>query len=216
MPLALPTNNCLQLILNLSPHSSRGQECPRYGSKTINIRKNKMAKKELIVGGGCFWCTEAVFELLKGVSDVESGYANGQTLNPTYRDICTGETGHAEVIKITYDDSIITSDTLFDIFFVVHNPTTLNAQGADRGTQYRSTILYTDEETKDAAEVAMEAAQADYSDPIVTVIEPLGSYYTAEAYHQNYYQQNQMQGYCMAVIPPKLAKLKAKFGEKIK
>ena len=108
-------------------------------------------KQELILGGGCFWCTEAVFELLKGVSDVESGYANGQTLNPTYRDICTGETGHAEVIKITYDDSIITSDTLLDIFFVVHNPTTLNQQGADRGTQYRSTILYTDEETKEAA-----------------------------------------------------------------
>jgi len=106
-----------------------------------------MAKQELIVGGGCFWCTEAVFELLKGVNDVESGYANGQTLNPTYRDICTGETGHAEVIKITYDDSIITSDTLLDIFFVVHNPTTLNQQGADRGTQYRSTILYTDEDT---------------------------------------------------------------------
>ena len=171
-----------------------------------------MAKKELIVGGGCFWCTEAVFETLKGVSDVESGYANGHTVNPTYRDICTGESGHAEVIKITYDDSIITSDTLLDIFFVVHNPTTLNQQGADRGTQYRSTILYTDEETKEAAQAALEAAQNDYTDPIVTTIEPLECYYKAEAYHQDYYRQNQMQGYCMAVIPPKLAKLKAKFG----
>ncbi|MCW8820908.1 MAG: peptide-methionine (S)-S-oxide reductase MsrA [Sulfurovum sp.] len=174
-----------------------------------------MAKQELILGGGCFWCTEAVFELLKGVSDVESGYANGHTPNPTYRDICTGDTGYAEVIKITYDDSIITSDTLLDIFFAVHNPTTLNAQGADRGTQYRSTILYTDEETKEAAEAAMEAAQADYKDPIVTVIEPLDSYYKAEAYHQDYYRQNAMQGYCMAVIPPKLAKLKAKFGKEM-
>ncbi len=174
-----------------------------------------MAKQELILGGGCFWCTEAVFELLKGVSDVESGYANGHTLNPTYRDICTGETGHAEVIKITYDDSIITSDTLLDIFFAVHNPTTLNQQGADRGTQYRSTILYTDEETKEAAEAAMEAAQADYSDPIVTTIEPLDVYYPAETYHQDYYRQNAMQGYCMAVIPPKLAKLKAKFGKEM-
>ncbi len=172
-------------------------------------------KRELIVGGGCFWCTEAVFELLKGVSDVESGYANGHTPNPTYRDICTGDTGYAEVIKITYDDSIITVDTLLEIFFVVHNPTTLNRQGADRGTQYRSTILYTDEETKEAAEAALEAAQADWDDPIVTVIEPLESYYTAEAYHQDYYQQNPMQGYCMAVIPPKLAKLKAKFGKEI-
>lgn len=172
-------------------------------------------KQELILGGGCFWCTEAVFELLKGVSDVESGYANGQTLNPTYRDICTGETGHAEVIKITYDDDIITSDTLLDIFFAVHNPTTLNQQGADRGTQYRSTILYTDEETKESAQAALEAAQADYQDPIVTTIEPLACYYTAETYHQDYYRQNQMQGYCMAVIPPKLAKLKAKFGKEI-
>ncbi|RLA67848.1 MAG: peptide-methionine (S)-S-oxide reductase [Epsilonproteobacteria bacterium] len=174
-----------------------------------------MAKQELIVGGGCFWCTEAVFEVLKGVSDVESGYANGQTLNPTYKDICTGETGHAEVIKITYDDSIITSDTLLDIFFVVHDPSTLNQQGADRGTQYRSTILYTNERDKDTAEASLSAAQNNYSNPIVTVIEPLDSYYKAESYHQDYYRQNQMQGYCMAVIPPKLAKLKAKFGKEI-
>ncbi|EIF51521.1 peptide-methionine (S)-S-oxide reductase MsrA [Sulfurovum sp. AR] len=172
--------------------------------------------KELIVGGGCFWCTEAVFELLKGVSDVESGYANGHTPNPTYRDICTGDTGYAEVIKITYDDSIITVDTLLEIFFVIHDPTTLNRQGADRGTQYRSTILYTDETTKEAAEAAMKAAQADWNDPIVTKIEPLENYYKAEAYHQDYYQQNPMQGYCMAVIPPKLQKLKAKFGKEVK
>lgn len=172
-------------------------------------------KKELIVGGGCFWCTEAVFELLKGVSDVESGYANGDTPNPTYRDICTGDTGHAEVIKITYDDTVITSDTLLEIFFAIHDPTTLNRQGADIGTQYRSTILYTDEETKEAAQTAMKAAQEDCKDPIVTLIEPLTSYYTAEAYHQDYYRQNQMQGYCMAVIPPKLAKLKEKFGKEI-
>ena len=174
-----------------------------------------MAKKELIVGGGCFWCTEAIFELLRGVSDVESGYANGQTLNPTYRDICTGETGHAEVIKITYDDTVITVDTLLDIFFAIHNPTTLNQQGADRGTQYRSTALYTDEETKEAAEAALEAAQADHSDPIVTTIEPLDVYYPAEAYHQDYYRQNAMQGYCMAVIPPKIKKLQAKFAKEI-
>lgn len=174
-----------------------------------------MATKELVVGGGCFWCTEAVFELLKGVSDVESGYANGETLNPTYTQICTGATGHAEVIKITYDDSIISTDTLLEIFFVTHNPTTLNQQGADRGTQYRSTILYTDEVTKHAALAAMKKAQLEYADPIVTLIEPLQSYYTAEAYHQDYFRQNPMQGYCMAVIPPKLAKLKAKFAKEI-
>lgn len=130
-----------------------------------------MANRELIVGGGCFWCTEAVFELLKGVRDVESGYANGETFEPSYREICTGETGHAEVIKITYDDSIISVETLLEIFFAIHDPTTLNRQGADRGTQYRSTILYTDEETKEAAQAALEAAQADYNDPIVTTIE---------------------------------------------
>jgi len=174
-----------------------------------------MAQKELIVGGGCFWCTEAVYELLKGVSDVESGYANGHTLNPTYKDICRGDTGHAEVIKITYDDSVITTDTLLDIFFAIHDPTTLNRQGADRGTQYRSTILYTDEETKEAAQAALEAAQTDYTDPIVTIIEPLNSYYPAEGYHQDYYRQNPMQGYCMAVIPPKIEKLKAKFKKEI-
>ena len=178
---------------------------------SLHIKEKKMAKQELIVGGGCFWCTEAVFELLKGVSDVENGYANGHTLNPTYRDICTGQTGHAEVIKITYDDTIITIDTLLDIFFVVHDPTTLNYQGADRGTQYRSTILYTDEKTKEAAKAAMQRSRKEYSDPIITVIEPLDLYYPAETYHQDYYRQNQMQGYCMAVIPPKLAKLKEKF-----
>lgn len=174
-----------------------------------------MAKQELIVGGGCFWCTEAVFELLRGVSDVESGYANGHIENPTYQDICTGQSGHAEVIKIRYDDTIITSDTLLDIFFVVHNPTTLNQQGADRGTQYRSTILYTDEETKEVAEASMQEAQNDYKNTIVTTIEALDCYYKAEEYHQDYYQQNQMQGYCMAVIPPKLEKLKAKFSKEI-
>ncbi len=174
-----------------------------------------MAIKKLIVGGGCFWCMEAVFELLNGVSDVESGYANGQTPNPTYKDICTGETGHAEVIKITYDERIITVDTLLEIFFTIHDPTTLNRQGADRGTQYRSVILYADKETKKAADAALEAAQSNYTDPIVTTIEPLDVYYTAEAYHQNYYRHNPMQGYCNAVIPPKLAKLKAKFGKEM-
>jgi methionine-S-sulfoxide reductase len=175
-----------------------------------------MAKRELVVGGGCFWCTEAVFELLRGVSDVESGYANGATLDPTYRDVCSGMTGHAEVVKITYDDSVITVDTLLDVFFATHNPTTLNYQGADHGTQYRSTILYSDVETKEAAEASMEVAQKEWDHPIVTTIEPLVAYYPAEAYHQDYYQQNPMQGYCMAVIPPKLQKLKAKFGKEIK
>ena len=172
-------------------------------------------QKELIVGGGCFWCTEAVFECLRGVNDVESAYANGQTLNPKYQEICTGQTGHAEVIKITYEDSLIDTDTLLDIFFLVHNPTTLNQQGGDRGTQYRSTILYTDEETKILAEKAMHKAQDEYSNKIVTSIEKLECYYVAEKYHQDFYRLNPMQGYCMAVIPPKLLKLKEKFNKNI-
>ncbi len=172
-------------------------------------------KQELIIGGGCFWCTEAVFELLKGVSDVESGYANGNTPSPTYRDICTGESGYAEVIKITYDDTIISTDTLLDIFFTIHNPTTLNYQGADRGTQYRSTILHTSSQTAQTAQSAKQKAQKEYKDPIVTIIEPLQNYYQAEDYHQDYYRQNSMQGYCMAVIPPKILKLQEKFGREI-
>ncbi len=174
-----------------------------------------MATKELIVGGGCFWCTEAVFERLRGVSDVESGYANGDIVNPNYRSVCSGDTGYAEVIKITYDDEVIDLDTLLDVFFAIHNPTQLNRQGADVGTQYRSCICYQNEEELEAAKRAIERAQADYSDPIVTTLEPLKNYYPAEAYHQGYYRQNPMQGYCNAVIPPKITKLMEKFGDKV-
>lgn len=174
-----------------------------------------MPNKELIVGAGCFWCVEAVFEQLRGVSAVESGYANGQSPNPSYQDICTGKTGHAEVIKITYDETIISIQTLLEVFFATHNPTTLNQQGADKGTQYRSTILYTDENIKNLAQEALKEAQKDYNDIIVTSIEALNCYYVAEYYHQDYYRQNSTQGYCMAVIPPKLAKLKKRFSDKI-
>ena len=174
-----------------------------------------MAIKTLIVGGGCFWCTEAVFELLKGVHDVESGYANGSTENPTYRDICTGTTGYAEVVKIVYDDTIIDLDTLFSIFFATHNPTTLNRQGADIGTQYRSCICYEDNETLTRAKKAIARAQADFTEPIVTTLEPLKKYYPAESYHQDYYKQNPAQGYCMAVIPPKIKKLIETFGDTV-
>jgi len=172
-----------------------------------------MAKDELIVGGGCFWCTEAVFELLNGVDSVESGYANGEIPNPTYRDICTGDTGYAEVIKISFDESIISKQRLLEIFFASHNPTTLNRQGADRGTQYRSTIIYSDETTKEIAKEAIKKAQNEYEDKIVTTIEELKNYYKAEDYHQDYYRQNSNQGYCMAVIPPKIEKVKSLFGD---
>jgi peptide-methionine (S)-S-oxide reductase len=174
-----------------------------------------VAKKELIVGGGCFWCLEAVFELLNGVEDVVSGYANGTMEDPDYRSVCTGETGHAEVVKITYDDEVISTDDLLEVFFDIHDPTTLNRQGADVGTQYRSTILYEDGETREKAFRAKELAQNSYSSPIVTTIEPLDRFYPAEQYHQDYYRHNQTQGYCMAVISPKVEKLKKHFPDKL-
>ena len=174
-----------------------------------------MAKKELVLGGGCFWCLEAVFELLHGVEDVVSGYANGEMANPDYRSVCSGETGHAEVVQITYDDDIISTDDLLEVFFEIHDPTTLNRQGADIGTQYRSTILYQDEKVKEKALKAKEKAQDKYSAPIVTVIEPLDRFYPAENYHQDYYRNNTTQGYCMAVISPKVAKLREKFSDKL-
>jgi methionine-S-sulfoxide reductase len=175
-----------------------------------------MAKQGIVLGGGCFWCLEAVFELLDGVEDVVSGYANGAMDNPDYRSVCSGDTGHAEVVRITYDDSVLTADDLLEIFFEIHNPTTLNRQGADTGTQYRSTILYENDSIKEKALQARDLAQKNYQDPIVTVIEPLDIFYTAEAYHQDYYRQNTTQGYCMAVISPKVAKLREKFSKKIK
>jgi len=175
-----------------------------------------MAKKELVLGGGCFWCLEAVYELLNGVEDVESGYANGKTENPDYRSVCSGDTGHAEVVRITYDDQVISTDDLLEIFFEIHDPTTLNRQGADVGTQYRSTILYEDKETEKKALEARDRAQKSYANPIVTTIEALETFYPAEGYHQDYYRHNTTQGYCMAVISPKVAKLKEKFSEKVK
>jgi len=175
-----------------------------------------MAKQELVLGGGCFWCLEAVFELLNGVEDVVSGYANGAMENPDYRSVCNGDTGHAEVIRITYDDSVVTADDLLEIFFEIHDPTTLNRQGADAGTQYRSVILYENDSIKEKALQARYQAQNSYQDPIVTIIEPLEKFYMAEAYHQDYYRQNKMQGYCMAVISPKVTKLREKFSKKVK
>ncbi|SFV50722.1 Peptide methionine sulfoxide reductase MsrA [hydrothermal vent metagenome] len=169
-----------------------------------------MSKEELVLGGGCFWCMEAVFELLDGVEDVVSGYANGDTDKPDYRSVCSGTTGYAEVVKITYNKDVISIDDLLKIFFELHDPTTLNRQGADRGTQYRSTILYTNENIKNSALKAKELAQSNYCNRIVTIIEPLEKFYLAEDYHQDYYRLNSTQGYCMGVISPKVLKLKEK------
>jgi peptide-methionine (S)-S-oxide reductase len=164
-------------------------------------------------GGGCFWCVEAVFQRLDGVRSVASGYAGGRTENPTYKEICTGDTGHAEVIQIEYDPKKISYNDLLDVFWQAHDPTTLNRQGADRGTQYRSIILYHDEQQKQLAEASKKAAASQFKDPIVTEIVPLKKFYKAEAYHQNYYNNNPNAGYCQVVIRPKLDKLMKKLSK---
>jgi peptide-methionine (S)-S-oxide reductase len=178
-----------------------------------------MAKEQAaIFGGGCFWCIEAVFQRLTGVAHVESGYMGGQVENPTYKQVCGGDTGHVEVVRVTFDPDVISYRELLDVFFSVHDPTTLNRQGNDTGEQYRSVIFYTDEEQQRIAEdvIAEMAAAGVYPEPIVTAVEPAGKFYAAEGYHQNYYNENSRQPYCMFVISPKLAKLEKKFAEKLK
>ena len=169
--------------------------------------------QKALLGGGCFWCIEAVYNRVKGVKSAISGYAGGANPNPTYREICTGTTGHAEVVEITFDADIISFSQLLDIFWVIHDPTTLNYQGADRGTQYRSVIFYQDEVQKEQAKASARVAQGDFRDPIVTELSPAPEFFEAEAYHQEYYVQNSTQGYCQAVVAPKIQKFMMKFSE---
>ncbi|MCB1303807.1 MAG: peptide-methionine (S)-S-oxide reductase MsrA [Leptospiraceae bacterium] len=159
------------------------------------------------LGGGCFWCLEAVFQRMEGVESVVSGYAAGHVPDPDYRSVCTGKTGHAEVVQVTFNPSTISYDEILDAFWKMHDPTTLNKQGNDVGTQYRSIILFHDEEQKDRAQKSLAAAQKDFPDPIVTQIEPLEKFYPAEGYHQDYFNQNPGNPYCIFVIQPKLAKM---------
>jgi peptide-methionine (S)-S-oxide reductase len=168
-------------------------------------------------GGGCFWCTEAVFQEVKGVEKVRSGYSGGTVPgHPTYREICSGLTGHAEVIQVTFDANIISFEDLVVIFMTTHDPTTLNRQGADRGTQYRSVIYYHNEEQKEIAEIVSKEVAPYYENLIVTEISPLDVFYEAEKEHQDYYKNNQAQGYCSFVITPKLAKLRKLHADKLK
>jgi methionine-S-sulfoxide reductase len=172
--------------------------------------------KTAILGGGCFWCLEAVFQRLKGVEKVESGYMGGAVVNPTYRQVCTGTTGHAEVVRVTFDEDVLGFPELLDVFFAVHDPTTLNRQGNDTGTQYRSAIFYTSEDQKNDAERAIREAAAHWRDPIVTELTPAGALYVAEDYHQNYFNENSSQPYCMFVVGPKVEKLQEKFKDRVK
>ncbi len=178
-----------------------------------NINKNEPHWERATLGGGCFWCLEAVYQQISGVKLVVSGYAGGARPNPTYEEVCTGESGHAEIVDILFDPQMISFRDLLEIFFVIHDPTTLNYQGNDHGTQYRSVIFtHSVEQDRIAHEVVAELEAAKmYSTPVVTQIETAPTIYPAEDYHQNYFQQHPNQGYCMVVVAPKLAKFRAKF-----
>jgi peptide-methionine (S)-S-oxide reductase len=176
-----------------------------------------MAQEQATLAGGCFWCTEAVFNDVIGVTKVESGYIGGHVADPTYKQVCGGDTGHAEAIRLTYDPAQIGYDDILDLFFATHDPTQLNRQGNDVGTQYRSAVFPHDEAQEAAVRRAIERAGADWPAPIVTTIEPLSTWYPAEDYHQDYWaSEGQSNPYCLAVIPPKLRKLRKSFAERVK
>lgn len=185
-------------------------------SASMQLLTTELSEATAIVGGGCFWCTEAVFQRIKGVSKVESGYAGGMIAKPTYREVTSGRTGHSEVIRITYNPKELSYADLLRIFFSTHDPTTLNRQGYDTGTQYRSIVITSDEEEKKIAEEVKAEMAHYFDDPIVTEITGPVAFYVAEDYHQNYYNENQGQPYCQAVISPKLAKLRSVLKDRLK
>ena len=195
-----------QLILTLLAVGSLNLAASAQPAKSMNTNKTELAT----FGGGCFWCMEAVFERLPGVISVTSGFAGGHTDNPTYHEVCGGDTGHAEVTQIEFDPAKISYARLVEVFWQAHDPTTLNRQGADEGTQYRSIILFHDEKQKLLAEKSKLEAQKDFFKPIVTEIVPLKKFYKAEDYHQGYYDANASAPYCQMVIAPKLEKLEHK------
>jgi peptide-methionine (S)-S-oxide reductase len=166
-------------------------------------------------GGGCFWCTEAAMELLDGVESVTSGYAGGETDDPSYREVCSGRTGHAEVVQVAYDPDVIGYDDLLEVFFATHDPTQLNRQGPDVGSQYRSIVLYHDETQREQAEAYVEALAPEYDDDIVTEIEPLDRFWRAEEKHQNYFEKNPRDAYCRMHAQPKVEKVRERFAEKV-
>lgn len=205
---------CLIGLISCQPTPRKSIRLNVNKNKKINMEKNnKIAYATL--GAGCFWCVEACFESLKGVESVVSGYSGGNTPNPTYKEVCTGETGHAEVVQIAYNPDIISFDTILKAFWLVHDPTTLNRQGADVGTQYRSVIYYHNQEQYQIAKNSMKASEnaGDWPGKYVTEIAPFEKFYPAENYHQGYFELNPDQPYCSAVVGPKVAKFRKKFGE---
>ena len=177
-----------------------------------------MSTERATLGGGCFWCLEAVFELVEGVTRVKSGYVGGAMPNPTYEQVCTGTTGHAEIVQIDYDPEVISFGDLLEIFFVVHDPTTLNRQGNDVGTQYRSAIFYESDAQRDVALEVIRTLDRDgpWNDPIVTTVEPLDSFYPAEEYHDEYFRRNGEQPYCQIVVAPKVGKFRQRFAHRMR
>lgn len=200
------------LIVLLASFSMFGQ------NSTVDKTKKQSNFETITLAGGCYWCVEAIYENLIGVKSAISGYAGGKVANPTYEDVSTGRSGYAEVVQITYDKKVTNLDEIFKVFFTVHDPTTLNRQGADVGTQYRSAIFYKNEVQKKAAQTiiaAMKKARI-YDSPIVTTLEPLTKFYKAEDYHQNYYVNNKSQPYCQMVIQPKMEKFEKLFKSRLK
>lgn len=168
--------------------------------------------ERIVLGGGCFWCLDAVYRLVPGVERVVTGYSGGHTVNPDYESVCTGKTGHAEVVQVQFDPSQVKLADLLDMFWRIHDPTTLNRQGADVGTQYRSVIFYTNDEQRAVVDASVQQAQGMYASPIVTQVAPLEAFYEAEEYHQDYFNRNPGAGYCVMVIAPKVRKAKAILG----
>lgn len=185
-------------------------------SASMQLLEDNKNEATAVIGGGCFWCTEAVFQRVLGVSHVASGFSGGQIKNPTYREVCSGRTGHAEVIKITYDPEVLSYADLLRIFFSTHDPTTMNRQGYDQGSEYRSVIFFRDDEEKKVAEEVMIEMKDYFDDPIVTELNRYEAFYLADLDHQNYYNENRNQGYCTAIIDPKVAKLRAMFASRLK
>src|SRR5262245_41945836 len=183
-------------------------------STTVQSAKHETAT----LAGGCFWCLEAVYDQMKGVVSVESGYIGGHTSNPTYEAVCSGRTGHAEAVRITFDPAIVSFRELLEVFFVIHDPTTLNRQGHDVGTQYRSAIFYHSVEQKQIAEEVIQRLTKEqiYPNPLVTEVVPAGTWYEAEPYHQEYFARNPFQGYCSAVVGPKVIKFRKQFASRLK
>jgi peptide-methionine (S)-S-oxide reductase len=207
------------LILGIVAMNSPGiPKGPLMNDTAKAAEKSGTVIERSTLGGGCFWCLEAVFEELKGVKSVASGYAGGAVKNPTYQEVCSGSTGHAEVVQIEYDAGVVSFDELLNVFFSIHDPTTLNRQGADVGTQYRSVIFYHDEGQRVAAEnkIAEIESKKLVNSPVVTEVVPYEVFYEAEEYHQDYFKRNPEQGYCQAVVAPKLVKFRELFGDQLK